>query len=375
VAENAPFYPTVNSSCLMNIVSIESQLELLEAYLQESVAPQAEAIDRSQEALGKVLQEMGDRSLLALKVPQQLGGMGWDELNYRRFQVLMARYSGALTFLQTQHQSAASWLAKSDNLSLQQEYLPQMGSGKKLVGVGFSHLRRRGKPMVAASSVAEGYVLNGAIPWITGYGFFDSFIVGATLNDGRELYGMLPLQDAIQPLGGQLSFSQPMELIAMSATNTVSGKLEDWLLQRDHLVSIKPPGSIHRSSRGNILHHGFYALGCAYGSLDVLQGVGEKKQLSFLQESREYLLEKVQKCDRAMMAAVSDETITYQDKLQLRAQAIGLAARCSHGAVIATSGGANALNSAAGRVYREALLFSVSGQTTDVMAASIKNIL
>ncbi|GAB4541353.1 MAG: acyl-CoA dehydrogenase family protein [Pleurocapsa sp.] len=359
----------------MRIVSTESQLKSIEAYLQESVAPRAEEIDRSEEALGTVLQRMGDRSLLALKVPQQLGGRGWDELNYRRFQVLMARYSGALTFLQTQHQSAASWLAKSDNLTLQQEYLPQMGNGKKLVGVGFSHLRRRGKPMVEASSVAAGYVLNGAIPWITGFGFFDSFIVGATLTDGSELYGMLPLEDAIQPLGGKLSFSKPMALIAISATNTVSGKLENWLLQRDRIVSIKPPGSIHRSSRRNILHHGFYALGCAYGSLDVLQAVGEKKQLSFLQESREYLLEKVQKCDRAMMAAVSDETITYQDKLQFRAQAIKLAARCSHGAVIATSGGANALNSAAGRVYREALLFSVSGQTTDVMEASIKNIL
>ena len=348
--------------------------EAFTAYLEKEIAPQALEIDFNPKTLKLALQGIGDRSLLALKVPQHLGGAGWSEIDYRRWQILMAKYSGALTFLQTQHQSAASQLAKSENQTLQQEYLLQMGTGKKLVGVGFSHLRRRGRPMVQGEMVAEGYRLNGTVPWITGWNFFDSFILGATLPDGRELYGMLPLQNTEQTSGGTISLSKPMQLIAVTATNTVSAKLDNWILKRDRLVTIKPAGAIHKSSRQNILHHGFYALGCAYGSLDILQKTGEKKQLAFIEESWQVLQQEVDRCQDRAIASLSDNDITYE-QLQIRARAINLAGRCSQAAVIASSGAANDLHSHAGRVYREALLFSVSGQTTDVMAASLKRLI
>ena len=353
---------------MRDLLETQSYLDSIETYLQEFVAPQAEKIDRDPKILKSALKGMGDRNLLALKVPQNLGGGGWNELEYRRLQILMARYSGALTFLQTQHQSAASQLAKSDNLALQAEYLPQMGNGKKLVGVGFSHLRRRGKPMITASPVAEGYILQGDIPWITGFDFFNDFIVGATLPDGRELYGILPLKNTTDD---KLSFSSPMSLIAITATNTVSAKSNNYLLKSDRIVTIRPPGSIHISSRQNILHHGFYALGCAYAGIDILRAIEKKKQLSFLQESAQKLLTEVKECDRNIIAALTDKESTYRDKLKLRSQTINLASLCAHAAVIAASGSANALDSPAGRVYREALLFSVSGQTRDVMEGSL----
>ena len=347
---------------------------IIETYLQENVATQAQELDRSSAALKLALQSMGVRSWLALTVPQELGGAGWKEMDYRRFQIAIARYSGALAFLQTQHQSAVSQLAKSDNQSLQQEYLPHVATGKKLIGVGFSHLRRRGKPIMQAVEVEQGYLLTGEVPWITGWDFFDSFIIGAVLPDGRELYGMLPFQNSRSTSGGTLTFSDPLQLVAMTATNTVSAKLDSWFLNCDRLVTIKPPGSIHRSSKKNILHHGFFALGCAYAGLDILQAIGEKKQLGFIQESWQSLNEEVYRCDFAMLASLSDRNTTYQQQLQLRTQAINLAQRCSQGAIIVSSGAANYLNSAAGRVYREALVFSVSGQTTDVMEASLKRL-
>jgi alkylation response protein AidB-like acyl-CoA dehydrogenase len=68
---------------------------------------------------------MGDRNLLALRVPQQWGGAGVDEATFRELQIMMACYSGALAFLQAQHQSAGSNLVASEN-SIKQEYLPLM---------------------------------------------------------------------------------------------------------------------------------------------------------------------------------------------------------------------------------------------------------
>ena len=182
------------------------------------------------------------------------------------------------------------------------------------------------------------------------------------------------MENSTQKLGGLLTFSTPMDLIAMGATNTVSARIARWFLEHLQVVSIQPPGAIYHSSKANILHHGFFALGCAYAGLDLLQAVGEQKQLGFIEQSRQDLQAQVIQCDRAMLSSLSADSTTYQQQLQLRTKAINLAQRCSQAAIIVSSGAANYLNSAAGRIYREALVFSVSGQTTDVMEASLKAI-
>jgi hypothetical protein len=60
--------------------------------------------------------------------------------------------------------------------------------------------------------------------------------------------------------------------------------------------------------------------------------------------------------------------------LHLRAWAIDLAVRCAHAAVTVSSGAANYSNHAAQRVYREAIVFTVSGQTTAVMEATLNRL-
>ena len=297
-----------------------------------------------------------------------------NQTEYQRLQISLTRASGALAFLQTQHQSAVAKLAHSQNKSLQREFLTGVAKGDTLIGVGFSHLRRRGVPMVQATETTDGYLITGKVPWITGYGFFDHFILGATLADGRELYGLLPLQNEVQETGGEIVCSQPMDLIAMTATNTISAQINQWQLKRDRLVTINPAGAIHASSRKNVLHHGFFALGCAYGGLDILRAIADTKQLEFLQESWQSLTQEVRNKEQEVFFSISDNQSIYQQQLKLRIETIDLAQRCSLAAVIASSGAANYLNSSAGRVYREALLFSVSAQTTDVMEASLKSL-
>lgn len=354
---------------------MEEKFCSLESWLKEQIAPQANKIDQDSQALKIALDEMGDRSLLGLKVPPEWGGNGLKDLDYRLWEVKLARVSGALTFLQTQHQSAANMLSKSQNILLQQQFLSQMTTGKVLMGVGFSHLRRRGKPMVSAKEMNAGYEISGEVPWITGYGFFSHFILGATLADGRELYGMMPFQNQTQGSGSSINFSKPMELMAIASTNTVSAKIRQWYLNKDQILTIKSPGAINQSSRNNILNHGWYAFGCAYGGLDILLASAEKKQLGFLHESWQSLNLEVEQCRAKAIDLAEDETASYENKLELRGRAINLAQRCSQAAIIASSGAANYLNSNAARIYREALLFSVSGQTTDVMEASVKQVI
>ncbi len=357
----------------------QTLLDLAKSYLRESVAPRASEIDHDPEVLRDALKGMGDRSLLALRVPNVWGGAGVSEETYRRFQQLVSRYSGALAFLQTQHQSAADMLTNSENESLKRQYLPYMSTGQVLVGVGFSQLRRPGEPLVKATPVKGGYQLDGQVPWVTGFGFFQDFIVGAMLPDNRAVYGVVPCVDTLQADQGALAkhtdrliaFSEPMQLAAMASTNTVTATLSHWFLPEERVIFIRPGGAIHESDKKNVLHHGFFALGCARAGLDILEAAYHTKQLPFIKLAFESLNEEVTRCDAAMMQALSSESQPWEERLQLRAWAINLALRCANAAVTVSSGAANYTHHPAQRVYREALVFTVSGQTTAVMEATL----
>jgi alkylation response protein AidB-like acyl-CoA dehydrogenase len=349
----------------------QALLDSIESYLRESVAPLASEMDSEPEVLREALRGMGDRSLLALRVPKVWGGKEVSEQTYRRFQQLVPRYSGALAFLQTQHQSAAEMLAKSKNESLKRQYLPYMGNGQLLVGVGFSQLRRKGDPPVRAIPVEGGYYLDGEVPWVTGFGFFQDFIVGAALPDGRAVYGIVPCVATWQDAGGAIAFSEAMELGAIASTNTVTATLTHWFLSEERVLFINPPHAIHENDKKNVLHHGFFALGCARAGLDILEAAHHTKQLPFISNAYESLNDELTRCNAAMLEALPPQSQSWEERLQLRAWAINLAVRCASAAVTVSSGAANYRNHAAQRVYREALVFTVSGQTTAVMEATL----
>lgn len=341
-------------------------LNLAKCYLQESVSPHAATIDTNSDALQKALVGLGELGLLALRVPSRWGGLEVSQEIFTIFQELVARYSGALAFLQTQHQSAAAMLAQSQN-ELLQEYLPHLGNGQILVGVGFSHLRRGGNPVITAVPVAGGYKLEGYVPWITGFGLFQEFIVAAVLPDAQAVFGVVPFVETYQDVGA-IIFSQPMALAAMTSTNTVTATLTSWFLPQERVVSIKPSGWIHENDKKNVLNPTGLALGCALAGLDIVQAVHSTKPLSFIAQAFKTLDQELADCRAAIRHAQQHDDL---DRLQLRAWTIDLAVRCTHAAVTVSSGAANYKYHAAQRVYREALVFTVSGQTTALMEATL----
>ncbi|MBW4577000.1 MAG: acyl-CoA/acyl-ACP dehydrogenase [Aphanothece sp. CMT-3BRIN-NPC111] len=350
-------------------------MNIAESYLREFVAPKAVAIDSNPDALKDALKGLGDRSLLALRVPEAWGGSGVSEETFFSFQEMVARYSGALAFLQTQHQSAAGMLVQSHNDTLKRQYLPYMSSGQVLVGVGFSQLRRQGTPPVKAVPVEGGYQLEGEVPWVTGWGFFQAFIVGAALPDGGGVFGIVPFEKTSQEAGGAIAFSSPMPLAAMASTNTVTAYLKSWFLPQECVLFVKPAGWIQENDKKNVLHHGFFALGCARAGLDILEAASKTKPLPFITEAFKSLNQELTTCRAVIIQDKQQHTKTFTEKLQLRAWAIDLAVRCAHAGVTVSSGAANYSYHAAQRVYREALVFTVSGQTIAVMEATLARLI
>jgi alkylation response protein AidB-like acyl-CoA dehydrogenase len=350
---------------------LKSFLQTVHIYCQNEIAPQANELDRSPEAIRKALLGLGERQWLALRLPTKSGGMDLDTISFWQFQIILARHSGALCFLQAQHQGAATQIFKTQNQTLREEYFPHLARGKKLLGVGFSQLRRQGEPIVKAFPIDGGYRISGVIPWVTGAGIFEEFILGATLPTGEALYGIAPLKTIDCSENGRMLASEPLFLAAAQATQTVSLTLDNWFLEAAKIVSLQPPEAIHLQDRQNVLNHSTFALGCAWAGLDIVAFIMKKKPLLSIQKTWQLLQTQLNNLQEKIL---TDSEATYEQKLQWRSQAIILANRCAHAAVIVASGEANLMSHPAQRIYREALLFSISGQTTDVLEATLSSL-
>lgn len=352
----------------------EQVLETAEKFLREDVRPNSSEIDLHPEALRHALNGLCQRDLMALRRPVEYGGPAVAEPTFRRFQEQVARYSGSLAFLQTQHQSAVSMLARSENLDLKSSYLPKMANGERLVGIGFSQLRRKGDPIMRAEPSKNGYLLNGHVPWITGWSFYPEFLIGATLPDGQAVFGIVPLIHT-EKGAGKITVSEPMQLAAMESAMTVSGEITNWHLPAELVAFVKPAGWIQNNDLINITLQGHFALGCARGALDILEQAAEKKGLSFVKDAFLKLSEELQACHEATtQAQASPDEESTAERLNIRAWAIDLSVRCAHAAVAASSGAANSIHHPAQRVYREALVYTVSAQTTAIMEATLARI-
>ncbi len=346
-----------------------SILDITNSFLIKQVAPKANEIDSNPQALYQALQGLGKLGLLALRTDKHE-----SEATFGDFQELIARYSGALAFVQTQHQSAAGMLMTSDNSELKQVYLKRMGNGEVLIGVGYSQLRRQGKPLTLALPVAGGYQLDGVVPWITGWNLFQHFIIAATLPDGSAVFGIVPFVQTFQKSRGEITFTTPAQLAAMTSSNTVSATLTRWFLPQERVVFIKPPGWIHENDQNNILRSIFLATGCAFAGLDIIDAAKESKSLPFISDAFESLLQELSQC-RTLIRQAQKKSIGTTERLQMRAWAIDLATRIAHAAVTVSSGAANYMHHPAQRVYREALVFTVTRQTTAVMEATLQRLM
>lgn len=181
-------------------------------------------------------------------------------------------------------------------------------------------------------------------------------------------FGVVPFEETDQDELGTITFSQPMALAAMTSTNTVTATLTSWFLPQKRVVSVKPGGWIQENDKKNLLNPTSLALGCAAAGLDILQAAQFTKPLSFIAQAFKTLDRELVDCRAAIRHAQQDD---MHRRLQLRAWTIDLAVRCAHAAVTVSSGAANYKHHAAQRVYREALVFTVSGQTTALMEATL----
>jgi len=98
------------------------------------------------------------------------------------------------------------------------------------------------------------------VPWVTGFGLFQEFIVAAALPDGQAVFGVVPFVETYQDALGAI-FSQPMAL-AMTSTNTVTATLTNWFYLKSASSRSNPKGWIQKTIK-ECSQADWLALGCS----------------------------------------------------------------------------------------------------------------
>jgi alkylation response protein AidB-like acyl-CoA dehydrogenase len=332
------------------------------ADLCSRLADLAPSLDHENAWPAEQLQLCGDAGVFEWFVPEEHGGQGWSEADLLRAYVQLAAACLTTTFVITQRVGAMQRIAAGDSELARRELLADLIAGRTFATVGISHLttsrQHLARPVLRAIEQRENFVLDGYSPWVTGADFAQHIVLGATLDDSRQILVCLPTDlprvriDPAPPLVGlSASRTGPVHLDKVAVPRR-------WLLAGPvHEVMKQGLGARTGGSQTSALAIGLAAAAIAFIEQQSAVRADLSEPASALAIERDALMD-------AMLQLAGQESANHPpacvaNASELRARANSLALRASQAALAAAKGAGYRLGHPAGRWCREALFFLV----------------
>ena len=217
--------------------------------------------------------------------------------------------------------------------------------------------------MLRAEEVDGGFILDGFSPWVTGSAHADYVVIGATLEDERQILIVLPTDS------DGVTIPMTAELVGLSASKTGPVNCERVFVSSEWLLA-GPVQNVMKQGVGaktGGLQTSTLAVGLADACIELLEAEAEKRidlQLpaSGLREECDTLR------DNLLDLAEGNQVCTSE---QLRGSANSIALRASQAALAAAKGSGYVVGHPAGRWCREALFFLVWSCPQPVLSANL----
>jgi len=211
--------------------SLDASLDALVASLAESDA----IADEAGSWPGRLWSILVDHGATRWALPEALGGPSADRASLVIRYAKVAEGSLVAAFILTQHDAAIRRLvaARGEGKASADAWLARIAKGKIFPTVGISQLttsRRHGPRAMVAREAASGFVLDGAMPWVTAAERADLFVTGGVLDDGRQLLAAVPRDRR------GLSVRPAFELAALGASRTSEIVCEGVSLDREDVL-------------------------------------------------------------------------------------------------------------------------------------------
>jgi len=336
--------------------------------LVDQLAEMAPELDMPDAWPGHQLALCGEYGVYRWFVPKAYGGLEWSDADIIRGYLRLSEACLTTTFIITQRMGACRRIAMNEqNEPIKQRLLPDLVSGQRFATVGISHLttsrRHLAQPALHAEPTEHGFVLDGQSPWVTGSPYADLIVMGATLDDGRQILVALPTD-----LAG-VEVADPLRLIGLSASQTGPVACHRVHVANEYLLA-GPVEAVMKQgvgARSGGLQTSTLAAGLAGAAIKFLETEGQQR--SEIAAPSEALRDQWQRLCDALLAAAEGEPVGTNEELRHRAN--DLALRATQAALAAAKGAGYVTGHPAGRWAREALFFLVWSCPQSVLNASL----
>jgi Acyl-CoA dehydrogenases len=168
--------------------------DMAKEFAEREVAPSAQERDREERFFPEIMQKMADQGFFAIKVPQEMGGLGldWTTMGLVAEQLAAVDFSVALTaYIQTSLEIMPILVAGTEKQK--QKFVPDLMTGKK-IGCLAAVEPNAGSDAtsVQTSAVLDGdeWILNGNKTWITNATTSDYSVVLAQTDKSKGTKGI-----------------------------------------------------------------------------------------------------------------------------------------------------------------------------------------
>lgn len=297
---------------------------------------------------------LAQAGVLSWSVPTEQGGQNRSTVELLDGYRDLASACMTTAFILSQREAAVRRIVDHGNEELQRELLRPLACGGHFATVGLSQLttsRQHTAPALAATLTDNQLLLNGTIPWVTGAAEAQHIIIGAVLDDGRQVLAVLPTDLAGVRIG------PPLDLMALRGSMTAEVSCESVKLERRWLLA-GPAERVMATGRGGTggLETSCLALGLAQAAISYLER--EAANRPELRGSVDRLRQSFERLNQRLHELATAGS-TAESAAALRADANQLVLQATQSALTASKGAGFLLSHPAQRWARQALFFLV----------------
>jgi alkylation response protein AidB-like acyl-CoA dehydrogenase len=256
---------------------IEPLFVELRAAIAQSLRPNLQRIDVNGEYPEAFMHQVGRLGGFKQGTPKQYGGTGKGISCTIQVMEEIAKECLSTGFI-TWCQTVCAWYIQNGESSyLKEQVLPRIVTGEILAGTGLSnpmkHFAGIEKIRITAERCADGYILNGTIPWVSNVGEDHYFAAVAKIVD-EDAY----LTCVVPGNLAGLSLGNGGHFIALEGSSTQSCRFRDTFVANEYVLASPCSEFIRRIQPGFILAQTGFGLGLVASCVELMKRTNEVKR-------------------------------------------------------------------------------------------------
>ncbi|MFD6399065.1 acyl-CoA dehydrogenase family protein [Nocardia sp. NPDC060249] len=197
-------------------------------YAEQVLRPAALSTDRTG-VLADRIDELRALGLLNHLAPREFGGLAIDRDTDRRVHEIIAGACFNTWLVWAQHAPLAGRIAAAGGPV--SALAARILRGELLLGAGVSDVRRFPDHYVAARKAAHGWIFDGTLSWVSGWGLNAALTVAAVEPDTETVV------TALVPVGERTRSTGPLELGAVAGSRTARVHLDEAFVPDENVLT------------------------------------------------------------------------------------------------------------------------------------------